>query len=75
MFWNNSYEFPGNIYNKEELYLGPSIYNSSDSCIYFYCQFGIFKGNIKKDLRKLENWDHVLETKFMWYYGMPSVTE
>ncbi len=60
-----------NLFNKEELYIGPSIFNKTDSSIYFYSQFGIFKGNINNNLNKLENWQRKLETKFMWNYGMP----
>jgi outer membrane protein assembly factor BamB len=60
-----------NLYKKQEIYMGPAVFNNKDNSIYFYSQFGIFKGNIKNDLGKLENWHLVLKTKFMWHYGMP----
>jgi hypothetical protein len=53
------------------LYLGPSVYNSADSCIYFYCQSGVFKGSIGKDLSLFKNWVRVIDPNFTWYYGMP----
>jgi len=71
VYKSNNIDEAENLYNKKEIYMGPAIFNSNDSSIYFYSQFGLFKGNIKKELSKLENWQLVLKTKFMWYYGMP----
>lgn len=71
VYKGNSYDSAENLYKKQEIYMGPAAFNNDDSSIYFYCQFGVFKGNIKNDLGKLKNWKLVLETKFLWHYGMP----
>lgn len=50
-------------------YIGPGVYNDQDNCIYFYSQNGIFKGNPKNDLSKIEYWTKVLQPKLHWSKG------
>lgn len=60
-----------NTIDSQSLYIGPALYNPDDQCIYFYCQLGIFKGSVKKDLSQVSNWQKVIETNFLWNYGQP----
>jgi len=52
-------------------YIGPAIYNENTNTIYFYSQNGIFKGEKKSDLSKIENWKVILKPKLNWKYGQP----
>lgn len=54
-------------------YIGPGTYNQADSCIYFYSQNGIFKGNPSKGLGRIQQWDKVLSPKLHWSNGQPDV--
>jgi len=75
IFKSDSYrKFPDNSTNHEMAYgeyIGPGAYNPEDSCIYFYSQNGIFKGNPARDLSKIENWTKVLQPKLRWSNGQP----
>jgi hypothetical protein len=65
-------KFPQDSTNFELIhgeYIGPGTYNQKDSCIYFYSQNGIFKGNPENELLKIEDWKKVLEPKLRWTYG------
>jgi hypothetical protein len=67
-------KFPDDSTNYETIageYIGPGTYNPDDSCIYFYSQNGIFKGNHKNDLSKIESWTKVLQPKLHWTNGQP----
>jgi len=76
IFYNTSeYSKDGKFkLEKEGEYIGPGAYNSFDHSIYFYSQHGIFKGDIKKDLSKFENWINVIETKLKWGWGQSDAT-
>ena len=50
-------------------YIGVGTYNRWDNCIYFYSQFGFFKGDKKKDLTKLENWKNIKKPELRWRSG------
>ncbi len=52
-------------------YIGPTTYNKYDKSIYFYSQNGFFKGNVSKDLSKIDNWTNILKPKLHWIYGQP----
>jgi len=60
-----------NIETIDGEYIGPGAFNKADSCIYFYSQNGIFKGNPGKDLTRIENWIKVLQPKLHWSDGQP----
>lgn len=67
-------KFPNDSANAEVVggeYIGPGAYNQMDNCIYFYSQNGIFKGDPKKDLTRIENWTKVLQPKLHWSSGQP----
>ena len=55
-------------------YIGPATYNSYDNSIYFYSQNGIYRGNSKKDLFTINNWDLIIKPKLNWESGQPHVT-
>jgi hypothetical protein len=50
-------------------YIGPMAHNAADSCLYFYSQLGLFKGNLHADLSKETNWQFVLKPTFSWTGG------
>ncbi len=52
--------------DNEDEYLGPIAINPKDSCLYFYSQHGLFKGNPTRDLSALSNWEKVMVTHFKW---------
>src|SRR6185437_8474219 len=52
-------------------YIGPATYNKKDSCIYFYSQNGLFKGNADKDLSQINNWTKIASPKLHWTNGQP----
>lgn len=67
-------KFPKDSTNDEFIdgeYIGPGVYNEKDNCIYFYSQNGIFKGNPKNDLSKIDNWTKVLQPNLHWTNGQP----
>ena len=41
--------------------IGAGAYNCYNHCIYFYSHDGFFKGDVHKDLSKIENWDNILK--------------
>jgi hypothetical protein len=55
----------------EAEYIGPSAYNKYNKSIYFYSQNGIFKGELNKDLSKIENWSNIIKPKLHWSQGQP----
>ncbi|WDF56393.1 hypothetical protein [Mucilaginibacter sp. KACC 22063] len=52
-------------------YIGPATFNNSDGRIYFYSQNGLFSGNPKDDLSKIQNWEKITNLQFHWSYGQP----
>jgi hypothetical protein len=50
-------------------YIGPATFNQFDKCIYFYSQHGIFKGDPKGDLSKIEMWHKIIQPKLNWTNG------
>ncbi len=60
-----------NKFNNNQIYIGPTIYNQSDNSIYFYCQFGVYKGNIKDDLSQFKNWKLLFDPNLLWRFGQP----
>ena len=61
----------GAQYMESGQYIGPGGFNPFNHCIYFYSQFGIYKGEPKKDLSKIENWDLILKPRLKWTSGQP----
>ncbi|SOD78887.1 ligand-binding sensor domain-containing protein [Spirosoma fluviale] len=51
--------------------IGPMAYNPSTKCLYFYSQFGIFKGSPTADLADIKQWKNVLNPKLKWTAGSP----
>ena len=52
-------------------YIGPAAYDNKDAYIYFYCQEGLFAGNIKKNLSDSSAWKKVAIAKLRWRFGQP----
>jgi hypothetical protein len=52
-------------------YIGPAAFNEADKCVYFYCQYGIYKGDPATDLSVIANWKKVIAPKLHWKYGQP----
>lgn len=52
--------------------IGPVAYNPSDKHLYFYSQFGIFKGDPKTNLSDIKRWKSVLEPNLSWTAGSPN---
>jgi len=52
-------------------YIGPAAYNRYNKSICFYSQNGFFKGEIDKDLSKIDNWTNILKPKLHWSSGQP----
>lgn len=50
-------------------FIGPMLYNPKDGSLYFYSQYGVFKGNIQTNLSKMENWTKVFQPSLHWVYG------
>ncbi|WP_426671406.1 hypothetical protein ACPPVU_09225 [Mucilaginibacter sp. McL0603] len=55
--------------NPNPQYIGPATFNKQENCIYFYSHQGIFRGNIKDDLSKIENWEKIIKPKLHWTNG------
>lgn len=49
--------------------IGPAAYNPRNKALYFYSQYGIFKGNLTNNLATIENWSIVLKPKLEWTGG------
>lgn len=49
--------------------IGPVAFNQSDKCIYFYCQYGIYKGDPSTDLSVIANWKKISTPKLYWKNG------
>ena len=69
--------FESKFYNKNDStvvngkYIGPATYNEKNEHIYFYCQDGIFAGNIRDNLSDSSAWKKVLAPTLSWEYGQP----
>ncbi|PTR00790.1 hypothetical protein C8P68_10117 [Mucilaginibacter yixingensis] len=50
-------------------YIGPACFNPKDGCLYFYCQNGVFKGEPKQNLEKIENWTKLFKPLLHWRNG------
>lgn len=51
------------------LYIGPGAFNPLDHCIYFYCNSGIYKFDVKADLQNTDNFKNVATPKLHWSDG------
>lgn len=52
--------------------IGPMTYNPTNKCLYFYSQFGIFKGSPTADLSDIKQWQNVLKLNLKWTAGSPN---
>lgn len=52
--------------------IGPMAYNPTNKCLYFYSQFGIFKGSPKADLADINQWQRILKLNLTWTAGSPN---
>lgn len=59
------------LYKDEPLYIGPALYNEKDSSFYFYSQHGVFKSIDKKNTRRMDDWQLVVEPNLLWRYAQP----
>ena len=55
--------------NPNPQYIGPATFNKQENCIYFYSHQGIFRGNTKDDLSKIENWEKIIKPTLHWTNG------
>ncbi|MCX6217756.1 hypothetical protein [Spirosoma sp.] len=51
--------------------IGPMAYNPVNKCLYFYSQFGIFKGSPTADLSDIKQWQNVLKLNLRWTANSP----
>jgi hypothetical protein len=73
--FNNEYDNLGkNTSEKGGHYIGPISYNQWDNTLYFYSQYGFYKGDPKTDLSKVENWTNVVKPELLWTYGQSNAT-
>jgi len=49
--------------------IGPSAYNPTNNCLYFYSQFGIFNAKLGTNLADIKKWQKVFEPKLLWTSG------
>ncbi|AKD56680.1 hypothetical protein [Spirosoma radiotolerans] len=49
--------------------IGPSAYNPTNNCLYFYSQFGIFNAKLGTNLADIKKWQKVFEPKLQWTGG------
>ncbi|AWA31134.1 hypothetical protein HYN48_14110 [Flavobacterium magnum] len=52
-------------------YIGPATFNKYNNSIYFYSQDGIFKGDVKKNLSELKDWENIIKPNLQWKVGQP----
>ncbi|GAB3032216.1 hypothetical protein [Spirosoma pulveris] len=51
--------------------IGPMAYNPVNTCLYFYSQFGIFKGSPTADLSDIKKWLNTLKLNLKWTANSP----
>ena len=49
--------------------IGPIAYNSANGCLYFYSQYGIFRGSTSSNLSDIKQWQNILKPKLQWTGG------
>jgi hypothetical protein len=49
--------------------IGPIAYNPVNNCLYFYSQYGFYKGDLKTGLSDLKRWENILKPNLRWTAG------
>ena len=55
--------------------ISPATFSPFDSSIYFYSQNGFFKGNVKTELSKINNWEVIVKPNFTWTNGRSNAVD
>ncbi len=53
-------------------YIGPAAFNPFDKNIYFYCAYGLYKGDPSKQLTDISHWTKVKNFKLQFHNTQPS---